>query len=70
MIDGDARDLRRRVDTGIGAARRIQRMVRADDDRDLVFEDLLDAEAVDLPLPAGVVGAVVRDRRASAYAAC
>jgi hypothetical protein len=51
------------MDAGIGAPRRVQRIVRADDLVDLVFEDLLDADRVGLPLPAGVVGAVVRDRQ-------
>ena len=42
MIDRDARDLRRGVDAGIGAARGIQRIVRTDDGRDFVFENLLE----------------------------
>ena len=56
MIDRDARHLRGRVHPGIGAAGGVERMVRADDRGDLVFEHLLDGLRVRLPLPAGVVG--------------
>ena len=51
------------MDAGVGAAGRVQRMVRADDRGDFLFEDLLDAERIRLALPARVVGAVVRDRQ-------
>ena len=47
MIDGDARDLRGGVHAGIGTPGGVQRIVRADDRRDLFFEDLLDADPVD-----------------------
>ena len=44
MVDGNARHLRRGVHAGVGAAGGVQRIMRADDGRDLVFEDLLDAD--------------------------
>ena len=45
MIDRDARHLRGRVHAGVGAAGGVERMVRADDGGDLIFDDGLDAIA-------------------------
>ena len=63
VIDRDAGHLRGGVHAGIGAAGGVERMVRADDRGDFVFDDRLDGLRVRLPLPAGVGGAVVGDRQ-------
>jgi hypothetical protein len=60
VIDRDAGDLRRGMHARVGASGSVQRIVDADDRIDFLFEDLLDADRVRLPLPPGVVGAVVR----------
>ena len=63
MLDRDAGHLRRGMHARIGASGGVQRIVGADDRVDLLFEDLLDAKSVCLPLPPGVVAAVVGDRQ-------
>ena len=59
MADRDAGDLRGRVNAGVGASRRNDRVMFAEDHGELVFDRRLDAVRIGLPLPSGVLGAVV-----------